>query len=118
LGGNIDYLIDGVNKTEGGVEAATRDGTSCVDHSEKGERNSSSLQDSILALLGTVVNLANDALAEEECTPKLEKENLAKTIKEDTTCLLIIGAKEGRLSHTEMSVHNTEEATNDLSDYN
>jgi len=118
LGGNIDYLIDSVNKTEGGVEAATRDGTGCVDHSEKGERNSSSLQDSILALLGTVVNLANDALAEKECTPELEKENLAKTVKVDATCLLVIGAEEGRLSHTEMSIHNTEETTNDLSDNN
>jgi len=57
-------------------------------------------------------------LAEEEGAPELEKEDLAKTVKENAACLLVIGAKEGGLSHTEMSIYNTEESTNNLGDYN
>lgn len=112
---HIDHLIDCVNKTEGGVKAATRDGTGSVDHGEKCEGNSSGLKDSILALLCAVVNLANDALAEEECAPELEKEDLAKTVEVDAPGLLVIGAQESWLSHAEVSINNTEEATDDLS---
>ena len=114
LGCNVKDLVNGVNETECGVEAATRDGAGSVDHSEKSESNSGGLQDAIFALLCAVVDLANNALAEEECAPELEKENLAKTVEEDTASLLVVGAEEGRLSHTEVSVDNTEEATDAL----
>ena len=112
---HIDHLIDCVHETEGGVEAATRYGTGCVNHGKKCEGNSGGLKDTVLALLCAVVNLANDALAEEECAPELEKEDLAKTVEVDAPGLLVIRAQEGWLSHTEVSINNTEEATDDLS---
>jgi hypothetical protein len=43
-------------------------------------------------------------LAEEEGAPELEEEDLAKTVKEEATSLLVIGAEEGWLSHTEVSI--------------
>jgi hypothetical protein len=114
LSRHINHLVNCVNETEGGVEASTRDGASSVDHSEEGESNSCGLKDAIFALLCAVVDLANNALAEEECAPELKKEDLAESVEVDATSLLIIGAEECRLSHTEMSVNDTEEATDAL----
>ncbi len=111
---HVDDLVNGFNEAESGVEAATTDSTCSVNHSQEGESNGGSLKNTIFALLCTVVDLANDALAEEEGAPELKQEDFSKSIELDTTLLLIIRTEEGWLSETEVGIDNTEEATNDL----
>ena len=114
LRGDIDDLVNGLDEAESGVEAATWDGSGGVDHGEKGKSDGGSLEDTVLGLACLVVDLADDALAEEEGAPELKEEDLAKTVKVNTTTLLIIGAQEGGLAHTEVSINDTKEATDDL----
>jgi len=108
-------LIDSVHKAESGVEAASGDGAGSVDHGEKSESDGCSLQDTVITFLGLLFNLADDALAEEEGAPELKEEDFAEAIKEHATCLLIIGAQKGWLTHAEVGINDTEEASNALS---
>ena len=114
LSWDVDDLVDCLDETESGVEAATWDGPGGVDHCKKCEGNGGGLKDTVLALLSAVVDLANDALAEEESAPELQEEDLTEPVKVNAAVALIIGAEESWLSETEMSVESSEESTNNL----
>ncbi len=98
LGACVDHLVDCLHKTESGVKATSTDGAGGVNHGKKCEGNSCSLQDSVLAFLCAVVDLANDALAEEKCAPELKQEHLSEAVKVYAASSLVVGAEEGRLA--------------------
>lgn len=98
LGACVDHLVDCLHKTESGVKATSTDGASGVNHGKKCEGDGCRFQNSVLAFLCAVVDLANDALTEEKCAPELKQEYLSEPVEVDATSSLVVRTQEGRLA--------------------